>query len=82
MTPFLKFLLGDEKLMNQKERKTSSDHSPIRGRNDKPKKKFVYNTSHSFSVRTNRDKFQTPGELYLGDNDITENYSLVRKMRK
>lgn len=82
MTRFLKFLLGDEKLMNQKERKTSSDHSPIRGRNDKTKRKFVYNTSHSFSVRTNRDRFQTPGELYLGDNDFREEYPLVRKMKK
>lgn len=82
MTTFLKFLLGDEKLLTQRERKTICDHNPIRGRNDKAKRKFVYNTSHSFSVRTNRDRFQTPGELYLGDNDFMEEYPLVRKMKK
>lgn len=82
MTTFLKFLLGDEKLLAQRERKTICDHNPIRGKNDKTKRKFVYNTSHSFSVRTNRDRFQTPGELYLGDNDFSEEYPLVRKMKK
>lgn len=78
MTTFLKFLYGDDKLINQRERKNASDHNPIRGRRERCKttKPFVYNTSHSFSVRTNRDKYQTPGELYIGDNledFITEN---------
>lgn len=82
MTTFIKFLLGNEQIMNKKERKTASNHSPIRGRSEKckSKKPFVYNTSHSFSVRTNRDKYQTPGELYTGDEFIkTENTLILRR---
>ena len=75
MTTFLKFLMGDEQLLNSKERKTIEDHNPItiRGKIDKTKG-FVYNRSYGFSVRTNKDKYQTPGELYLGDDleNVTE----------
>lgn len=90
MTTFLKFLLVDKELINQRERKTVLDHNPIRGRRERlnSKKSFVYNTSHSFSVRTNRDKYQTPGELYMGDNledvvidDVSDNFSLRKKFR-
>ena len=69
MTTFLKFLMGDEQLLKSRERKTIEDHNPIpiRGKFNKTKG-FVYNRSHGFSVRTNRDKYQTPGELYMGDD--------------
>lgn len=73
MTTSLKFILGDRDLLKSRERKTIEDHSPIpiRGKINKPKG-FVYNRSCGFSVRTNRDKYQTPGELYMGDNDLEQ----------
>lgn len=69
MTTSLKFILGDRGLLNSRVRKTREDHNPIpiKGKINKPKG-FVYNRSYGFSVRTNRDKYQTPGELYMGDD--------------
>lgn len=85
MTTFLKFLLGDKEFINQRDRKASLDHNPIRGRRERfnSKKYFVYNTSHSFSVRTNRDKYQTPGELYTGDTfeENSNDFALVKRFR-
>ena len=43
------------------------------------KKSTTYVKTHGFSVRTNRDKYQTPGELYTGEDydmsldDFSEN---------
>lgn len=69
MTSSLKFILGDEGLLNSRVRKTSADHSPIKGRveSKRVKKKTTYVKTHGFSCRTNRDKYQTAGELYMGD---------------
>ena len=71
-TSSLKFILGDRDLLHSKERKTPEDHSPIKGRVEARrnyKKSTTYVRTHGFSVRTNRDKYQTPGELYTGEDD-------------
>lgn len=70
MTSSLKFILGDRSLLTSRVRKTAADHSPIKGRVQAArftKRPTNYVKSHGFSCRTNRDKFQTAGELYLGD---------------
>lgn len=69
MTSSLKFILGDNGLLNSRVRQTAEDHSPIRARIEAKgrKKKTTYVKSHGFSCRTNRDKYQKVGELYMGD---------------
>ena len=71
-TSSLKFILGDRDLLNSRVRKTAEDHSPIKGRVEARrnyKKSTTYVRTHGFSVRTNRDKYQTSGELYTGEDD-------------
>lgn len=71
-TSSLKFILGDRDLLHSRVRKTPEDHSPIKGRVEARrnyKKSTTYVKTHGFSVRTNRDKYQTPGELYTGEDD-------------
>lgn len=72
MTTFLKFLLGNNKY--EIRRNSFKNGSP---KKNSVRKKFVYNTSHSFSVRTNRDKFQSSGELYVDDDS-----SKLKKIRR
>ena len=70
-TSSLKFILGDRDLLHSRVRKTPEDHSPIKGRVEARrnyKKSTTYVKTHGFSVRTNRDKYQTPGELYTGED--------------
>lgn len=70
MTTFLKFLLGNNEV---RIRRNSFKNSFTKKNNNR--RKFVYNTSHSFSVRTNKDKIQSCGELYMGD--VCTNESLI-----
>ena len=91
-TSSLKFILGDRDLLHSRVRKTAEDHSPIKGRVEASrnyKKRTTYARTHGFSVRTNRDKYQTPGELYTGedyDRNINESLqesnktTLIRKL--
>lgn len=70
-TSNLKFILGDRDLLHSRVRKTAEDHSPIKGRIEarrNHKKSTTYVRTHGFSARTNRDKYQTPGELYTGED--------------
>lgn len=69
MTSSLKFILGDRDLLMPRVRKTAEDHSPIKGRieSKEQKKKTTYVRARGFSCRTNRDKYQSVGELYMGD---------------
>lgn len=67
MTTFLKFLLGNNKCGI---RKNAFKNSFVKKNNGR--RKFVYNSSHSFSVRTDRDKFQSCGELYVDDASVSE----------
>lgn len=91
-TSSLKFILGDRDLLHSRERKTAEDHSPIKGRIEarrNHKKSTTYVRTHGFSVRTNRDKYQTPGELYTGedydmllDNTSKETNELYKKQEE
>lgn len=73
MTTPLKFILGDEALLKSRVRKSAEDHEKVipkkicRECKAKARKKNCHYCTHRFSQRTLRDKYQTPGELYMGD---------------
>lgn len=80
MTSILKFIYGDEKLMKQRKRETIEDHNPIS--NHKQKKPTTYAGTQGFSVRTNRDKYQSVGKLYTGDEPVEEQCGPVLVKKK
>lgn len=84
MTSILKFIYGDEKLMKQRKRETVEDHNPIVKitSNHKRKNPTTYARTQGFSVRTNRDKYQSVGKLYTGDEPVEEQSGPVLAKKK
>lgn len=70
MASNLEFVYGNKELLNSRRRETVADHSPIKAREErkyKGKQPTTYAKTYGFSYRTNRDKHQSVGKLYMGD---------------
>lgn len=70
MSSNFKFIWGDRNLLAAKKRVNVTDHSPAKlaaSASSSRKKSTNYANPHGFSYRTNRDKNQAVGKLYLGD---------------
>ena len=73
MTTSLKFILGDESLLKSRVRKSAEDHEPVLPKKicrecmKKARKKNCHYCTHRFLPKLWREKFATPGELYMGD---------------
>lgn len=70
MSSDFKFIWGDRNLLGKEKRVNVTDHSIaklVSKSSHSQKKATNYANPHGFSYRTNRDKHQSVGKLYLGE---------------